>query len=210
MACLAITSRLSIAADSFSHVQAGANAKRVSASNAKTLQQLQLGFLVSGGIYLLHLFIFSSGRSFRRLFLFVLTETIAVSLWRWMQAMAKRGEEVTGSKAVVAYMFDVIYVTWFVHIATALISGHFWKVYWIIPLYALYRLALFLLPRFAPGLAALLPGFDPSVIAAPTTAGPVPANQPQPTSKRQEKLRKRAEKGDRRVQYKETTQPQAR
>ncbi|GAA5828792.1 hypothetical protein JCM11251_005876 [Rhodosporidiobolus azoricus] len=189
---------------------AGANAKRVSASNAKSLQQLQLGFLVSGGLYILHLFIFKSGRSFRRLFLFALTETIAVSLWRWLQAEAAKGEEVGAGKGLTTYMFDIIYVTWFVHVMAALVSAKFWLVYWIIPLYALYRLFLVLAPRFSPTLAALIASTQQGAQAGAGVAqGPVPANQPQPTSKRQEKLRKRAEKGDRRVQYREQKQGQA-
>lgn len=88
-----------------------------------------------------------------------------------------------------------------------------------IPLYGLYRLALFILPRFFPNLAALIPGF-PSAAApsssshagagapaeAATPAEPLRANQPKPDSKRQQKLQKRAEKGDRRVQYQEKKQ----
>ncbi|GAA5917062.1 hypothetical protein JCM6882_001918 [Rhodosporidiobolus microsporus] len=186
---------------------AGANAKRVSASNAKTLSQLQIGFLVSGVIYILHLLLFKSGRSFRRLFLFALTETIAVSLWRWIQAAAAKGEEIGAAKGLTTYMFDVIYVTWFVHVTAALVSARFWLVYWVIPLYAFYRLFLFLGPRFSPTLAALLASTSSGAQAGAAAAqGPIPANQPQPTSKRQEKLRKRAEKGDRRVQYREQGQ----
>ena len=53
------------------------------------------------GVYLLHLLIFSSGRSYRRLFLFAVTEAIAVGLWNQLQAMAQRGEELNGSKGLV-------------------------------------------------------------------------------------------------------------
>lgn len=108
---------------------------------------------------MLHLLIFSSGRSYRRLFLFAVTEAIAVGLWNQLQAMAQRGEELNGSKGLVrrvpplsfassgfislsradtgrvdphSYMFDVLYVTWFVHVATALVSAKFWYLYWIV------------------------------------------------------------------------------
>lgn len=53
------------------------------------------------GVYLLHLLIFSSGRSYRRLFLFAVTEAIAAGLWNQLQAMAQRGEELNGSKGLV-------------------------------------------------------------------------------------------------------------
>ncbi|KAG0661422.1 hypothetical protein C6P46_004019 [Rhodotorula mucilaginosa] len=180
---------------------AGASTKRIAAANAQTLKQLRLGMAVSGGVYLLHLLIFSSGRSYRRLFLFAVTEAIAVGLWNQLQAMAQRGEELNGSKGLVSYMFDVLYVTWFVHVATALVSAKFWYLYWIIPLYALYRLASFALPYISPSLAAALRGSNGADAAGGGFAGQDGSNQP--TSKRQEKLRKRMERGDPRVQQKE-------
>lgn len=107
--------------------QAGASNKRIAAANAATLKQLRLGMAVSGvrtassnsvpaeltqvharprdqGVYLLHLFIFSSGRSYRRLFLFAVTEAIAIGLWNQLQAMAKGGQELNGSKGLVRYV----------------------------------------------------------------------------------------------------------
>ncbi|GAA5863205.1 hypothetical protein JCM3774_000810 [Rhodotorula dairenensis] len=179
---------------------AGASNKRIAAANAATLKQLRLGMAVSGGVYLLHLLVFSSGRSYRRLFLFAVTEAIAVGLWNQLQAMARRGEELNGSKGLVSYIFDTLYITWFIHVATALISAKFWYLYWIIPLYALYRLASFALPYLSPSLAAALRG-DASAQAPAGLAGQ--GGPAQPTSKRQEKLRKRMEKGDPRVQQKE-------
>lgn len=35
-------------------------------------------------------------------------------------------------------MFDVLYVTWFVHVATALVSAKFWYLYWIVSTVLLY------------------------------------------------------------------------
>ncbi|CAO3690055.1 unnamed protein product [Rhizopus stolonifer] len=36
------------------------------------------------------------------------------------------------SEGLTAYMFDIIYVTWFVHITTAFISNKFWFVYLVV------------------------------------------------------------------------------
>lgn len=36
-------------------------------------------------------------------------------------------------------MFDVLYVTWFVHVATALVSAKFWYLYWIVSRLSPYR-----------------------------------------------------------------------
>ncbi|POY70432.1 hypothetical protein BMF94_6500 [Rhodotorula taiwanensis] len=157
---------------------------------------------VSGGVYLLHLILFSSGRSKRRLFLFAVTEAIAVGLWNQLKAMAERGEELNGSKGLVSYVFDILYVTWFIHLTTALISAKFWYLYWVIPLYALYRLATFALPYISPSLAAALNGGNAaSAGGAPGAPGQDAAAAP--SSKRQEKLRKRMERGDPRIQQRE-------
>ncbi|GAA5983262.1 hypothetical protein JCM10908_000217 [Rhodotorula pacifica] len=183
---------------------AGASNKRIAAANAATLKQLRLGMAVSGGVYLLHLFIFSSGRSYRRLFLFAVTEAIAVGLWNQLQAMAQRGEELNGSKGLVSYIFDILYVTWFIHVTTALISAKFWYLYWVIPLYAMYRLASFALPYISPSLAAALRGGGANGTGPQGAGGVAGQDGPaQPTSKRQEKLRKRMEKGDPRIQQRE-------
>ncbi|BGP40364.1 hypothetical protein JCM10450v2_004345 [Rhodotorula kratochvilovae] len=176
---------------------AGANSKRIAASNARTLQQLRLGFLVSGGIHLLHFLLFTSGRTYRRVFLFAASEAVAVGLWNQLQAMAAAGTELDGGKGLVSYAFDILYVTWFIHVATALVSAQFWKLYWVIPLYALYRLASFALPYLAPQLSALL---SPSAAGGAAAGAEAQQGAGEPLSRRQEKLRKRAEKGDPRVQ----------
>ncbi|GAA6051056.1 hypothetical protein JCM3770_005476 [Rhodotorula araucariae] len=176
---------------------AGANSKRIAAANARTLQQLRLGFLVAGGIHLLHFLLFTSGRTYRRVLLFAASEAVAIGLWNQLKSMAAAGTELDGGKGLVSYAFDIVYVTWFVHVATALVSTQFWKLYWVIPLYALYRLASFALPHLAPQLAALL---SPSSTPGAGAGAQTQAQGAEALSRRQEKLRKRAEKGDPRVQ----------
>ncbi|BGO91669.1 hypothetical protein NBRC10512_008117 [Rhodotorula toruloides] len=185
---------------------AGASNKRIAAANARTLKTLQLGFAVSGGIYLLHLLLFSSGRSYRRIFLFAATEAVAIGLWNQMKAMARRGEELDGSKGLVSYAFDIVYVTWAVHVLAALVTAKAWYIYWVIPLYALYRLGSFALPYISPSLAARLNGSFASIAGAGPAGGEAAVGQPQQESKRQQKLRKRMERGDPRVQQRELKQ----
>ncbi|GAA5996779.1 Snd2p [Rhodotorula paludigena] len=174
---------------------AGASSKRIAQANAATLKQLNLGFAISGAIYLLHLAVFSSGRSYRRLFLFAATEAIAIGLWNMMKSMAARGEELNGSKGLVSYMFDVIYITWGVHVAAALLTTKAWYIYWVIPLYALYRLVTVFLPTLRS-----LAGSAGASTAGAGAGGAGGAGANEPLSKRQEKLRKRMERGDPRVQ----------
>ncbi|KAK4046271.1 hypothetical protein OIV83_006194 [Microbotryomycetes sp. JL201] len=168
------------------------NAKRITAANAQTIQQVRIGFAVSIAIYLLHLVLFRSGRSWSRLLYFTATEIIALILWQQLEGMNTRGEELA-QRGLTAYIFDVIYVTWFVHVMTALVSTKFWYLYLIIPLYALYRLASFALP-FIRGQSA---GGNAGPAPSSSSAGP---EQPA-ISKRQAKLQARQEKGQVKVQY---------
>jgi len=128
------------------------------------LQELTGRRARSQGIHLLHFALFTSGRTYRRVLLFAVTEAIAVGLWNQLKAMARNGTELDGSKGLVrcvhlsssaplarneltlaparSYAFDILYVTWFVHVATALVSAQFWKLYWVVRL----SLSLSLLP----------------------------------------------------------------
>ncbi|ORY56540.1 hypothetical protein BCR35DRAFT_284110 [Leucosporidium creatinivorum] len=173
------------------------NAKRVAAANAQTIKQLRLGFAISGAIYLLHLFIFRSGRTWRRAFLFSFTEIIAVVLWQQLEGMAKRTDELA-APGLTSYIFDVIYVTWFVHVATALISTKFWYLYLVIPSYAIYRLVKFALPYVWPSAAS--PSTAGQVPNAPHAAA-TPAAETETLSKRQAKIKAREEKGGVRMSY---------
>ncbi|KAM0791483.1 hypothetical protein ACM66B_005936 [Microbotryomycetes sp. NB124-2] len=171
------------------------NAKRIQAANAQAIQQVRIGFLVSNVVYWLHLFLFRSGRPWRRLLYYTTTEVIAVVLWQQLEGMNRRGEELA-QRGLTAYIFDIIYVTWFVHVATAVISTKFWYLYLVIPLYAVYRLVSFALP-FIHGQGQAQGGNGPA-----TPAGGAPATAEQPTlSKRQAKLQARQEKGQVKVQY---------
>ena len=64
-------------------------------------------------------------------------------------------------------MFDIIYLTWFVHLSTALLTPWFWAAYLLIPTYATWLLYRKLAVPF------LLGGRDPlgSMLAALTGGG---------------------------------------
>ncbi|GAA6062724.1 hypothetical protein JCM10212_005927 [Sporobolomyces blumeae] len=200
---------------------AGANSKRIAAENAQVLQRIRLLLLISTVVYVAHLALFQSGRTTFRVFMFVMSETASLSIWQQLEGMAQRGQSLDG-KGLVQYMFDIVYVTWATHMTTALISAKFWYLYWIIPLYAGYKLLVVAAPYISPSLAAILSGSSSSNTnnsngrarnggakgsssSSSTGGGPRSAADIQEgvtgeiLSKRQEKLRKRAEKGDPRV-----------
>ncbi|KAI5479897.1 hypothetical protein MNV49_002455 [Pseudohyphozyma bogoriensis] len=171
--------------------------KRIAAQNKGTVNTLRIGFAVSNIIYLLHLFIFRSGRTWTRLFYFSVTDVLAIVLWNQLEGMAKRGDDLSAA-GLTSYMFDVIYVTWFVHVGTALITTKFWLLYLSIPAYAIYRLGKFAIPYVWPSGANRVGG-APRKVGGQAGAGAAAEDTTEPLSKRQEKLKKRQEKGARYV-----------
>jgi len=89
------------------------------------------------------------------------------------------GGDDLNAEGLTAYMFDIIYITWFVHITTAVISSKFWYTYIVIPVYAVFKLW----PFVAPYLKS-----SGSNEEEKESAGPA-------KSKRQAKLEERAKKG---------------
>ncbi|SCZ88329.1 BZ3500_MvSof-1268-A1-R1_Chr2-1g04338 [Microbotryum saponariae] len=198
---------------------AGASGKRIAASNAKTLHQLRLAFLITHPISLASWAFFPSLRVWKHLFYFFTTDSIALILWYQLEGMARRKDDV-GSPGMAAYMFDIIYVTLFVHATTALISRKFWALYlshityryWLpllqIPLYALYRLYSFAKPYLFPSKTSSLSSQGSGKTSKATTRSSSTTtlstqDSSTPTSKRQAKLAERAKKGDHRVQMQE-------
>ncbi|KAM0752834.1 DUF788-domain-containing protein [Meredithblackwellia eburnea MCA 4105] len=179
---------------------AGASAKRIAAQNGATLAQLRIGFAISNLIYLGHLFIFRSGRSWFRLFAYLSSEIIAVVLWAQLADMAAKGGDLAAA-GLTSYIFDIIYVTWFVHVTTAVIWAKFWYLYLVIPGYALYRFGSFVIP-FIRGSksSARAPSSTPSASGKGGSAASATEDAPS-LSKRQEKLKKRSEKGNYKLEY---------
>lgn len=92
---------------------------------------LRNGFLATNTVYLLVRFwLFRSSVSKRIVFGYIASEGIAVALWLTLQGMAGQGNDLQQS-GLTQYMFDVIYVTWFVQLAS-LIWSKFWYLYLIV------------------------------------------------------------------------------
>ncbi|GAA5938992.1 uncharacterized protein JCM15063_004388 [Sporobolomyces koalae] len=180
---------------------AGANSKRIASANAQQLTILRLGTAVSSVIYLLHLLVFQSGRTKWRLFLFVSTLTSELSLWQQLEGMAQRGQSLEG-KGLVQYMFDLVYITWFVHVTTALVSAKFWYLFWIVPGYGIYKILNLFFPTLFSSTPLASSNSDRTSAASTSGTRPRSAAEAQSgvtaeiLSKRQEKLKKRVDKGD--------------
>ncbi|KAI9227449.1 MAG: hypothetical protein DHS80DRAFT_31774 [Piptocephalis tieghemiana] len=129
----------------------GANnsAKRQAQANAYALRNLQIGLLVVNLIYILiRIGLYRPTYGFWHLLLYCFTAGITALLYR---ILASPGNDLYGP-GLTSYMFDVIYVTWFVHLGVALISDHFWWIYLVIPSYALYKIVSLIRGGGIPGM----------------------------------------------------------
>ncbi|KAJ1021093.1 hypothetical protein NDA16_003879 [Ustilago loliicola] len=179
------------------------SAKKTTSGNTFLLTLLRNGFLATNTIYLVVRFwLLRSSMTKRTIFGYVASEAIAVALWLTLQSMAAQGNDLQQS-GLTQYMFDIIYVTWFVQLAS-LVWGKFWYLYLIIPAYAGYVIyQKILLPYLFRGqspfasLQGMLKG-NGGVQGAIAGEQQLGANEA--LSKRQQKLQARAAKGDPRVQ----------
>ncbi|KAF8939078.1 hypothetical protein BGZ58_010714 [Dissophora ornata] len=98
------------------------------------------------------------------------------------------GEDLS-QEGLVQYAFDIIYVTWFVHVTSAFWSKAWWF-YLTIPVYAGWKLwHLAIKPMLARG------GMGGAGAAGAADGAAASGNTDGAKSKRREKMEKRAEKG---------------
>jgi len=89
---------------------------------------------------------------------------------------------------VTEWCFDIVYVTWICQVGSGILGDWVWWLYLVIPLFAVFKL-------WTSVISPMVLGRSDSSPAAEETNG----TGPETTSKRQEKLRKRGERGDPRV-----------
>lgn len=171
---------------------ANTSAKRIAAENKKTLANLQKGFLAVNIFYFLWRVVFYwSTFGFSHFLLYASTAGVTLYLYNVLYtignpsyaadgSLLKSGDDING-EGVVAYFFDIIYVTWFVHVSTALFSDRFWWVMMVIPAYAIYKGWGFVSPFLFGGGAA----------AGEAESDAAGGGE----SKRQQKMQKRQESG---------------
>nr|GAT53930.1 predicted protein [Mycena chlorophos] len=178
---------------------ANAAAKKIASQNEATVKVLKLGMLLPTILSLVLRLLFrraSLPPSKWSLALYTITFLPAFFLSNYLIKIGTtRRDPTTGTlisfgedlsqAGVIEWCFDVLYVTWFCQVGSGAFGDWFWWLYMVIPLYALFKLWTSVLSPFVLGRAAA---------AAP----PEQAAQ-EGTSKRQEKLRKRSERGDPRV-----------
>ncbi|KAI0091869.1 DUF788-domain-containing protein [Irpex rosettiformis] len=180
---------------------ANASAKRIASQNASTIKNLRLGTFISGALALVLRLLLRrdtlSPKSFG-FWLYVLSLVPSIFLSRYLERIGSpRHDPTTGTlisagedlsrPGIIEWCFDVIYVTWACQVGSGAFGTWVWWLYLVIPGYACYKLWGSVISPFVLGRSS-------------TTEAPEVPEVNQPTSKRQEKLRKRQERGDPRVQ----------
>ncbi|KAK2466494.1 hypothetical protein APHAL10511_002136 [Amanita phalloides] len=101
-------------------------------------------------------------------------------------ALISYGEDLN-QPGVTEWCFDILYVTWACQIGSGLFGDWFWWLYMVIPLYAVFKMWVSIVSPLMLGQSKDKPT---------TTEG---SSSEEPMSKRQQKLRKRSDRGDSRV-----------
>ncbi|KAF8803848.1 DUF788-domain-containing protein [Phlegmacium glaucopus] len=180
---------------------ANASAKRIANQNESTVKILKLGMVLPTIISLIFRFLFRSSSlppSNGSLALYVATFLPALFLYKYLVKIGTaRRDPTTGTlisygedlsqQGVTEWCFDILYVTWACQIGSGAFGEWFWWLYMIIPLYAIFKLWITVI--------------SPMILGMRETATPtgVPTEKEPSGSKRQEKLRKRHERGDGRI-----------
>ncbi|RKP15230.1 hypothetical protein BJ684DRAFT_7327, partial [Piptocephalis cylindrospora] len=161
---------------------ANSSAKRQAQANAYALRNLQIGLLVVNLTYIVvRIGLYRPTFSFWHLLVYSLTSGLTALFYR---ILASPGNDLYGP-GLTSYMFDVIYVTWFVHLGVALISDSFWWFYLAIPAFATYKIVSLVK-------SGGIPGMPTSAMAQGQAATPGAAQGEGGMSKTQQKKAARA------------------
>ncbi|KAG2339854.1 DUF788-domain-containing protein, partial [Suillus weaverae] len=176
-------------------------AKRIALQNEQALRNLRLGMFIPTLLSAVFRLLFrrsSLPPSKGSLALYVVTYLPALFLSRYLERMGTtRRDPTTGAlissgedlnqPGVTEWCFDILYVTWACQIGSGAFGDWVWWFYLVIPLYAGYKLwSNFVGPML---------GWSRGASSQSAEGG----GEKETVSKRQEKLRKRSERGDPRV-----------
>ncbi|KAI6122737.1 hypothetical protein EV401DRAFT_1313323 [Pisolithus croceorrhizus] len=174
-------------------------AKRIAGQNERAIKNLRLGMVIPTILSLVLRLLLrrdSLPPSKGSLLIYILTYLPALFLSRYLENIGtSRRDRTTGAlissgedlnqPGVTEWSFDVLYVTWACQVGSGAFGEWFWYFYLVIPLYALFKVWTGLVGPFLWPSSSVPPQDD--------------AKKAETSSKRQEKLRKRSERGDQRV-----------
>jgi len=181
---------------------ANASAKRVASQNEATIKSLQLGLLISTILSLVFRLIFRINSLYPTklsFWLHIFSHIPSVVLTRYLTQIGTPKRDASDSlispgedlnrPGIIEWCFDIVYITWVSQVASSIFGEWAWSLFGVIPFYAGWKIwTLFLSPYLGFGKGS---STDPADETLSSNTGA--------TSKRQEKLRKRNERGDARV-----------
>ncbi|KAF9421348.1 hypothetical protein BGZ76_003981, partial [Entomortierella beljakovae] len=179
---------------------ANSSQKKIAHENSKTLLSIRKGFIWA--FYIFYRIIYHwSTFGFKLGFGYFATAGLTVLLYTQINSMGRprynnNGElvhagEDLNQEGLIQYAFDIIYVTWFVHVTSAFWAKMWWS-YLTIPAYAAWKAwHLAIKPMLGRG------GMGAAAAAGANANGnaAAPGGSDGTKSKRREKMEKRAEKG---------------
>ncbi|KIJ56527.1 hypothetical protein M422DRAFT_22690 [Sphaerobolus stellatus SS14] len=177
---------------------ANASAKRIASQNERVIRNLQIGMLVVNLLSLILRFFIrkQSFSSFSSIILYALPIAPTIAVYRFLVNAGTPRRDSSGSlispgddlnqPGLLDWSWDVLYITWACQLGSGLLGSWIWYFYFIIPLYAGYK-------AWTSFISPILLGRTSGRNTEPDTS------EVETTSKRQDKLRKRQEKGDPRV-----------
>ncbi|KAI9484832.1 hypothetical protein BDB00DRAFT_853144 [Zychaea mexicana] len=130
---------------------ANASAKKLAIANNKILDNLRIGFMVVHLLFIGYRIIYNWPTfTTAQLALYILTTGVSMFMYSTLETTGRPYYDATGTliksgddmnaEGLTAYMFDIIYVTWFTQIMVAFVSTKFWYTFLVIPGYASYKL----------------------------------------------------------------------
>ncbi|KAJ1987752.1 hypothetical protein H4R33_002714, partial [Dimargaris cristalligena] len=133
--------------------------KKLAVTNQQTIQRLQLLFFAINGLYVFIRFVVCFGTvSWAVAVAYVGTFLVSLFMFQQLVSMGQprygpSGDLVSAGEDLAApgltsYMFDILYVTWFIHLGS-LVTHYVWYLYLIIPGYAVVKLGGFIWPFLA-------------------------------------------------------------
>lgn len=112
--------------------------KKITAQNATSMTLLLRGFLISNLIQILSFTPILASQRYRHsgaykwdIFKYILSEGVAAAIGLLMRDMASKGEDLN-AEGLTALLWDVVFVTWFVHVGTALVWRRLWWLYAVV------------------------------------------------------------------------------
>ncbi|KAI0303179.1 DUF788-domain-containing protein [Russula brevipes] len=176
---------------------ANASAKRIASQNEAAIKNMLYGHVLGNLLPLLIRVLFqwqTFRQSKKAIVLYSISVALSQFLYHHLKKMGTPRRDSTGNllspgddlnqPGMTEWIFDILYISWFAQVGSAILGEWFWWIYVVIPTFVIYKLWNVLI--------------SPLLLGRSSSASEEEPEQ-EGLSKRQEKLKKRSDRGDPRV-----------